>query len=186
MNTSILNDYCDNNMQKLKRVCYPIMIKIGGISEKDYDDFYSIALEVLSDSFMRYDKAKNCQFETFLVGNIDRKFKSEIRNRNRQKDIPIQNISSINMLITEDGLELSETLASDFDVFEEAFGETSNDRISKYLGKLSKTQRKIVSLLSLGYKSREIKTMLHMSASDYRHNIEAIQAYENVRELMKR
>ena len=47
--------YCDNEMFQLKKLCYPMMIKIGGISYKDYDDFYSIALAVLSDTALRYD-----------------------------------------------------------------------------------------------------------------------------------
>ena len=42
--------YCENEMQKLKQICNPMINKIGGISDKDYDDFYSIALSVLSDT----------------------------------------------------------------------------------------------------------------------------------------
>ena len=53
---------------------------IGGISNKDYDDFYSIGLEALYDSSKRFDESKS-QFQTFLIGNIKRKFKTEIRDR---------------------------------------------------------------------------------------------------------
>lgn len=187
MDNAILKYYCDNDMQNLKRVCYPILIKIGGISEKDYDDFYSIALDALADSYMRYDDAKNCQFSTFLTGNINRKFKTEIRDRNRAKRIPAQNIASINCLITDDGMELSELLASDFDLFDECFGDDFKEtRIERYLNKLSNRQRKIVSMLSLGYKAKEIRELLHMSTRDYLNNLAAIQAYENVRILMSR
>ena len=43
-------------------------------AKENYDYFYSIALDALADSVLRYDESKNCQFKTFLVGNIKRKF----------------------------------------------------------------------------------------------------------------
>ena len=181
----ILEEYCANEMRKLKQLCYPILIKIGGISAKDYDDLYSIAFAALADSVLRYDESKNCQFKTFLVGNIKRKFNTEIRDRNRAKRIPAKQIDSFSNLVTEDGLELSELIASDFDTYEEAFGDDFNGtKIERYLDKLSVIQRKIVSLLSEGYKSNEIRELLHMSEKEYSQNLAAIQAYENVRELM--
>ena len=181
----ILEWYCDNEMYRLKKICYPMLIKIGGISEKDYDDFYSIALSVLSDTALRFDSEKEIDFDSFLASNIKRKFKTEIRDRNREKRIPAKQIDSFSNLVTEDGLELSELIASDFDTYEEAFGDDfKGTKIERYLDKLSVIQRKIVSLLSEGYKSNEIKELLHMSSKDYAQNLEAIQAYENVRELM--
>lgn len=181
----ILEEYCADEMRKLKQLCYPILIKIGGISEKDYDDFYSIALDALADSALRYDESKNCQFSTFLIGNIKRKFNTEIRDRNRNKRIPSKQIDSFSNLITEDGMELSELIPSSFDTYEEACGNNfEGTKIEKYLKRLSIDQRKIVSLLSEGYKPSEIRELLHMSNKDYTQNLAAIQAYENVRELM--
>lgn len=181
----ILEWYCDNEMYRLKKICYPMLIKIGGISDKDYDDFYSIALSVLSDTALRFDSEKEIDFDSFLASNIKRKFKTEIRDRNREKRIPAKQINSFSNLVTEDGLELSELIASDFDTYEEAFGDDFNGtKIERYLDKLSVIQRKIVSLLSEGYKSNEIRELLHMSEKEYSQNLAAIQAYENVRELM--
>lgn len=181
----ILEEYCANEMRKLKQLCYPILIKIGGISEKDYDDFYSIALDALADSVLRYDESKNCQFKTFLVGNIKRKFNTEIRDRNREKRIPAKKLESTSNLVTEDGLELGETIPSKFDTYETACEYLfEGTKIQRYLDKLSYTQRKIVSLLSDGYKAKEIRELLHMSEKEYSQNLAAIQAYENVRELM--
>ena len=181
----ILEEYCANEMRKLKQLCYPILIKIGGISEKDYDDFYSIALDALADSVLRYDESKNCQFKTFLVGNIKRKFNTEIRDRNREKRIPAKKLESTSNLVTEDGLELGETIPSKFDTYETACEYLfEGTKIQRYLDKLSYTQRKIVSLLSDGYKAKEIKELLHMDSKQYSNNLAAIQAYENVKILM--
>lgn len=181
----VLDDYCLNEMKKLKQLCYPILIKIGDISEKDYDDFYSIALDALADSAVRFEEGKNCQFSTFLIGNIKRKFNTEIRDRNRNKRIPSKQIDSMSNLVTEDGLELSELIPSKFDTYEEACGNNfEGTKIERYLNRLSVDQRKIVLLLSKDYKASEIKELLHITNKEYSQNLAGIQAYENIRELM--
>ena len=106
----ILFMYCDNNMAKLKRICQPMIVKIGGISNKDYDDFYSIALDVLNDTALRYDEDKECNFDGFLASNIKRKFNTEIRDRNRGKRIPAKMVDSMHNLITEDGFTLEDII----------------------------------------------------------------------------
>ena len=177
--------YCENEMQKLKQICNPMINKIGGISDKDYDDFYSIALSVLSDTVLRFEPEKEVEFQCYLASNIKRKFKTEVRNRNRKKRIQTRKISSINALVTEDGYEISEKIRSKFDTFEEACGNNiEGTKIEKYLKKLSINQRRIVKMLSDGYKANEIKELLHMNNKEYSENLAAIQAYENVKILM--
>lgn len=180
-----LNFYCDNEMAMLKKMCIPMMNKIGGISYKDYDDFYEIALDTLGYSVFKYDEKNQCSFDCFLASNIKRKFKTEIRDRNRNKRIPAKKIDSINGLVSEDGMELSELIPSDFDTYETACEYLfEGTKIERYLDKLSYIQRKIVSLLSDGYKAKEIKELLHMDSKQYSNNLAAIQAYENVKILM--
>jgi DNA-directed RNA polymerase specialized sigma subunit len=177
--------YCGNEMFQLKKMCYPMLIKIGGISDKDYDDFYSVALSVLSDTALRYDENNRCNFDSFLASNIKRKFITEIRDRNRDKRVPAKKLESTSNLVTEDGMELGETIPSKFNTFDVACEYLfDGTKIERYLDKLSHTQRKIVSLLSDGYKASEIRELLHMSSKEYSQNLAAIQAYENVRELM--
>lgn len=162
-----------------------MLIKIGGISSKDYDDFYSIALSVLADVALKYDEYNDCDFDGFLASCINRKFKTEIRDRNRKKQIPAKKLESMSNLVTEDGLELGETIPSKFDTYETACEYLfEGTKIERYLDKLSYTQRKIVSLLSDGYKAKEIRELLHMDSKQYSNNLAAIQAYENVKILM--
>lgn len=185
MNEDILHTYCDNNMKELRKICDMLMKHIGGISNKDYDDFYSIGLEALYDSANRFNPEKS-QFRTFLIGNIKRKFKTEIRDRNRAKRIPSKQIQSMSNLISEDGLELGQIIPSNFDVYDECFGEDVSDiRINTYLSKLSTLQQIIVKRLSEGYCSNEIKEQLHISNEEYNENLSFIQAYENVKLLMQ-
>lgn len=195
--SQILEKYCCNEMQLLKQVCYPKISKIGGISQMDYDDLYSIALDALRDSVERFDDSKNCKFSTFLNGNIDRKFATYIRDRNTIKRGGGEEVDENGEKIyrqtisidapTEDGIDLCEKVASNFtieDELSEEMGFSTDDKIKRYLECLSNIQRKIVILLSEGYKSTEIQDKLHISSKRYFDNLKAIQAYENVKVLM--
>ena len=180
-----LNFYCDNEMAMLKKMCIPMMNKIGGISYKDYDDFYEIALDTLGYSVFKYDEKRKCSFDCFLASNIKRKFNTEVRDRNREKRIPSKKLESTNSFITEDGIELGETIPSDFDTYKiVAEYMLEGTKIERYLRKLSYNQQKIVTLLSEGYKAKEIKELLHMNNKQYANDIAAIQSYENTRILM--
>ena len=46
----ILHAYYDDNAKKLHRVVDRILLKYGGVPEKDLDDFYSLANEVFADA----------------------------------------------------------------------------------------------------------------------------------------
>ena len=54
----ILDEYAANDMAKLRKISYPIFIKFGGISEQDYDDFYSKANEELWKATENFDEMK--------------------------------------------------------------------------------------------------------------------------------
>lgn len=51
----ILNTYYAQNARKLHRTVDKILLKFGGLSGKDFDDFYSLANEVFVDVMNRYD-----------------------------------------------------------------------------------------------------------------------------------
>ena len=60
----ILSTYYENNANRLHKVVNKIVLKFGGISDKDMDDFYSLANEVFVDVIRRYDGLQS--FEGFL------------------------------------------------------------------------------------------------------------------------
>ena len=64
--------YCDKEMYRLKKICYPMLIKIVCISDKDYDDFYSISLSVLSDTALRFDPEKEIPHNVLSVYYLDK------------------------------------------------------------------------------------------------------------------
>ena len=162
-----------------------MLVKIGGISNKDYDDFYSIALEVLLNSATKYDSAKS-KFKTFLIGNIERKFKTEIRDRNREKRIIHNNTISIDVP-NDDSMNIIETISDNITIETLLFSEGSekySDKMESYLSRLSPLQKKVLHLLSIGFIKGEILEELHISSKEYQDCYEAIHSYRNTSILM--
>ena len=81
----LANYYSENNMQRLKYISYQIFSKFGGISNKDYDDFYSIANMVLWNDVQNFDESKGISFENILKFHLRNKFKTAMTKRNRKK-----------------------------------------------------------------------------------------------------
>ena len=61
---NILDMYYADNAKKLHKAVDKILFKFGGLSDKDKDDFYSLANEVFVDVMRRYDNAQS--FDGFL------------------------------------------------------------------------------------------------------------------------
>ena len=179
----ILNEYCGNEMHKLKQMCYPKISKIGGISQMDHDDLYSIALDVLRYSVERYDDSQDCKFSTYLSGNIDRKYSTYVRDNLREKRsgkaqydedgnrIFNQDVSLDNC--NEDGNDLNEKVQSDFDL-ENEIG-LNDEKVNTFLSKVNSIERNIITLLMQGYYASEIKKILDISEKEYSESIKSIK-----------
>lgn len=192
----MLNKYCSNEMQKLKKMCYPKICKIGGISQMDYDDLYSIALDVLRYSVERYDSSQNCKFSTYLSGNIDRKYSTYVRDKLREKRSGEAQYDEdgnrvFNQTVSlddcaEDGTDLNEKIASDFkieDNLSEQMCLSSDERVDKYLNSLSNKQRDIAELAVQGYKPFEIREKLNLTEKQYTDLLKDMKTFEKSRIL---
>lgn len=62
---SILDTYYADNAKKLHRIVDGILSKFGGLSNKDKDDFYSLANEVFADIMKKYDDSQS--FKTYCI-----------------------------------------------------------------------------------------------------------------------
>lgn len=165
----ILNEYCKNEMVKLKQFCYPKICKIGGISQMDYDDLYSIALDVLRDSVERFDNSQDCQFTTFLNNNLQNKFDTYVRDQNRGKRKCPGKMEYFDAP-TEDGVSLTEKFCSNFcieDNLSDEVGFSSDEKVDKFFSKLGTMQRNILKLLMQGYNSLEVKEKLDITDKEY-------------------
>lgn len=181
----IVNSYYENNAKKLHEMADKILRKFGGLSDKDKDDFYSLANEVFVDVMKRYDKKQS--FDGFLYSCLSNKFKSEITRLNRKKRQGDRNALSIDASIGEDdSMTIGDTIQSDFNIetiLSEKMGEGFSEKTEEYLHSLSDPQQKIAKLIMKGYEAKDIKKMLNLTDEQYRLNWNVMASYEKKRVL---
>lgn len=186
---SILQPYCENNMQLLKKISRSIFMRFNEpLAGADHDDFYSIALITLWQAYNAYDPDTGISFDGFLRSCLQKKFKSELTHRHRQKRVLNQLAVSLDAAGEgEDECSLLEFVPSDFDTFEEVTKRNDDqkyqDKVQQYISRLSDRQVNILNLLVDGYKPTEILLELQISAREYADNMQIIRSYENVKIL---
>ncbi len=178
----ILNTYYADNAKKLHKVVDKILLKFGGLSDKDLDDFYSLANEVFVNVIKRYDGEQS--FDGFLYSCLSNKIMSEITRRNREKRKADRMSISIDTPVGEEkNLTLGDTIADDFDVEKEVLEDDEEEYSSKmllYLSKLSNLQKEVLKLNIAGYLPNEIREELHINEKEYADCYAAIHSYRNV------
>lgn len=188
-NVAVLQPYCENDMQRLKKMSRAIFMKFNErLTESDYDDFYSIANMTLWKAYNSYDPDMGISFEGFLCSCLQKKFKTELTHRHRQKRVLNQFATSLDAVIEdEDGRNLLELIPSDFDTFEEVTKRQESgqyqDKVQMYIARLSNRQVNILNLLMDGYKPGEIRQILDISAKEYSDDMQIMRSYENVKIL---
>lgn len=183
---SILEDYYSDNARKLHRTVDKILRRFGGLSDKDMDDFYSLANEVFVDAMRRYDNEQS--FDGFLYSCLSNKVMTEITRRNREKRKADRLSTSLDAAVgDEEECSLLDLIPSDFDTFEEVAKaqekELYQDKVYLYIARLSNQQVNILNLLIDGYKPNEVRDMLEISAREYADNMQVMRSYENIRIL---
>lgn len=186
---AILQPYCENDMQRLKKISRSIFMRFNeSLTKADYDDFYSIANETLWKAYNSYDPDMGISFEGFLCSCLQKKFKTELTHRHRQKRILNQFATSLDAVKEdEEGRNLLELIPSDFDTFEEVTKRQENgqyqDKVQMYISKLSNRQIDILNLLVDGFKPVEIRQILEISEKEYSDDMQSIKAYEKIKIL---
>lgn len=182
----ILDTYYADNAKKLHKVVDRILSRFGGLSNKDKDDFYSLANEVFADIMRKYDDSQS--FDGFLYSCLSNNIMTEITKRNREKRKADR--MSISLDATNESGEdccLLDFIPSDFDTFEEVAkrqeGEQYRDKVQMYIAKLSNEQVSILNLLVDGYKPYEVRQILEISEKEYSDNMQTMRSYENVKIL---
>ena len=188
-NFAVLEPYCENDMYKLKRMSRSIFMKFNEpLTNADYDDFYSVANLVLWQAYNSYDPDMGVKFEGFLHSCLSKKFKTELEYRHRQKRILNQFAVSLDAASENDEeYSLMDCVASDFDTFEEVVRRQEKDqfqdKVQKYISRLSKQQIRILNMLMDGYKAKEIQQTLNISSKEYVKELHIMRSYENVKIL---
>lgn len=182
----ILVTYYSNNAKKLHNTVDRILLKFGGISDKDMDDFYSLANEVFVDVMRRYDGSQS--FDGFLYSCLLNKIKTEITRRNREKRKADRMSISIDTPVGDDeNCTIGDIIANDFTIekilFERDKREEWRKEVDEYLNNLSPLQRKIAFLLSDNNTPSEICEELHISIKHFENSMKRILADERIKPL---
>ena len=186
---SVLQPYCDNDMRLLKKISRSIFMRFNEpLAKSDHDDFFSIANMTLWQAYNAYDPDTGISFDGFLRSCLQKKFKTELTHRHRQKRVLNQLAVSLDTADDgEDECSLLEFVPSDFDTFEEVVkrneSQAVSDKVQSYISRLSDRQVNILNLLIDGYRANEIQEILMISAREYAENMQIIRSYENVKIL---
>ncbi len=178
----ILITYYADNAKNLHRMVDKILLKFGGLSDKDMDDFYSLANEVFVDVIKRYNPLQS--FDGFLYSCLLNKIKTEITKRNREKrKIERISISIDTPLPDDENVTLKEVIADCFDLERELLEEQEecySKKMLLYLSKLSDLQKEVLNCMVAGYSPYEVKKKLHISEKQYLDCNQAIHSYRNI------
>ena len=178
----ILNCYYENNARKLRGTVDKILHKFGGISDRDYHDFYSIANEVFVDVMRRYDGEQS--FDGFLYACLSKRFKTEITSRNRLKRISDRYTISIDMAIGDDeNSTIGDMLPSDFNmdiVMEREFRPKYDGNLKTYFNSINEIQRQILEMKMENIPVSEIKERLNLSNKQYAQHWNELKAFEKI------
>ena len=186
LQSDILDSYYADNAKKLHKVVDRILSKFGGLSNKDTDDFYSLANEVFAEIMTRYDYEQS--FDGFLYSCLSNKIMTEITRRNREKrKADRMSVSLDGTNENEEECSLLDIIPSDFDTFEEVAKRQGRgqyqDKVQRYISRLSNRQISILNLLVDGYKDSEIQLILEISSTEYWEDLKIMRSYENVKIL---
>lgn len=202
----IANEYCGNNMRKLRKICDKIL-KARNIPKEHWESFYDRAVDIFLESINSYDDSKECKFNTYFYGNLRRRtgtwFRDNFRFKrcNLERDFSgniikdekgnptiIPNVSIHMKVDPEEDCILEEIISSNYNLEREIMNKLypTTDRVELYKSKLSYSQQLVVDLICAGYTENEILSELHISREEYKDKIlDTMKLYENVKVLLR-
>ena len=195
--------YFQNDAKKLYEMIDKILQKLR--FNVDKSDFYSLGNEIFIDVLRRYDEIQD--FDGFLYSCLEKKFKTEMTRRTRDKrclktevvEKDLDGNEVVKKVIVPDvrldaplNDEDEETTIGDVtagnntvesEVFKEEKREEWRSEVKEYLNNLSPLQRKIAFLLSDNNTPDEICEELHITMKHFDNSLKRILADERIRPL---
>ena len=194
-----------NNSKEMKKICNKEIMKFGGISEMDYDDFYSRVGLDISLAKESFDPSRGKSFKEYACGVIKLSVWKEMKYRNcgkRQiiikKEVTdsegnitiekeyIPTVSIDTPIKEENNMTIGDTLQSDFNI-DVALSEIPkcgySDKMETFLNSLSETPRKIAEMVMNGHSVNNIKENLELTDKEYQDCWKMIISYEKKRVL---
>ena len=197
-----INEYCDNNMLKLKKISYNAFFRYG-IPEHEHDELYDDAMNVLMESVVTFDSSQGANFNTYLTNNIkksvidwyrDNYQRGKRRNLLTDKNGRIVKVDKDGNVTeddkgkpviisdtsfdapTEENNDLIEKVASDFNIEDSSeFDFGSDEKVEEFLESLPKIQKNILLLRMENIPLDDIKQKLNISDREYSNAMKSIK-----------
>ncbi len=187
--------YCGENNRELKKIVEPVLRnRFPWLAQKDYDDFYSIAAEVVWNCERRFDERRigNREFKSYVSACIRKRIKARLTYMHRQKRIlkdgqgnPVYEISMDAPIGGKEERCIAELLPSGLDLDDVVLRRMGfyEERVNRYLAALTKTQREIVKMKMEGISPCDIRRRLGISDKKYEQQCRELKSFANIRIL---
>ena len=197
-----LDEYYNNDAKELHKIVDKVVNqRFGGTYDKDIDEYYTIATDVVIDIIKndRYDQSKG-DFVGFLYSSLYKAFidyhkyktrdkrcsKVEVEvnenGKTEKKKIPISDVSMDAPIGDDERFTFGDAIQSDFNMDNEleSKGIIQDENIEKYLNSLSKVQRQIIEMKMQEIPVSEIKDILKLSSKQYEQHCNEIKSFEKI------
>ena len=197
-----INEYCVNDMSKLKKISYNAFFRYG-IPAHEHDELYDDAMNVLMESVINFDSSQGVSFKTYLINNIKKsvidwyrdnyqrcKRKNLLTDKNGKivkvdkngnvtdddKGKPVIIPDTSFDAPTEEDNDLVEKIASDFNVEDKSeFDFSADEKVDNFIDSLPKIQKNILLMRMENVPDDNIKQKLNISDREYSSAMKSIK-----------
>lgn len=197
-----INEYCVNDMSKLKKISYNAFFRYG-IPAHEHDELYDDAMNVLMESVINFDSSQGASFKTYLINNIKKsvidwyrdnyqrcKRKNLLTDKNGKivkvdkngnvtdddKGKPVIIPDTSFDAPTEEDNDLVEKIASDFNVEDKSeFDFSADEKVDNFIDSLPKIQKNILLMRMENIPADNIKQKLNISDREYSSAMKSIK-----------
>lgn len=197
-----INEYCVNDMSKLKKISYNAFFRYG-IPAHEHDELYDDAMNVLMESVINFDSSQGASFKTYLINNIKKsvidwyrdnyqrcKRKNLLTDKNGKivkvdkngnvtdddKGKPVIIPDTSFDAPTEEDNDLVEKIASDFNVEDKSeFDFNADEKVDNFIDSLPKIQKNILLMRMENVPADNIKQKLNISDREYSSAMKSIK-----------
>lgn len=197
-----INEYCVNDMSKLKKISYNAFFRYG-IPAHEHDELYDDAMNVLMESVINFDSSQGASFKTYLINNIKKsvidwyrdnyqrcKRKNLLTDKNGKivkvdkngnvtdddKGKPVIIPDTSFDAPTEEDNDLVEKIASDFNVEDKSeFDFSADEKVDNFIDSLPRIQKNILLMRMENVPADNIKQKLNISDREYSSAMKSIK-----------
>ena len=197
-----INEYCVNDMSKLKKISYNAFFRYG-IPAHEHDELYDDAMNVLMESVVNFDSSQGASFKTYLINNIKKsvidwyrdnyqrcKRKNLLTDKNGKivkvdkngnvtdddKGKPVIIPDTSFDAPTEEDNDLVEKIASDFNVEDKSeFDFSADEKVDNFIDSLPRIQKNILLMRMENVPADNIKQKLNISDREYSSAMKSIK-----------